>query len=637
MGTAFADEIIVQTSPDVYTIYLDPALVNNSGTIRGTGGVVYGDIYESSGTFYYSGTYSSDISYTFTSLSVSDGFYVHFSPSTVTDANIVLTGPYTGANNFSLLVDSSSLVPINITLNENNFETVSNITLFNGPYGNVHISNLNISQGDLIISGVNASDVSVSVKNSSVNGSVIISRVNDSSSPSGPVTVSNLTLTSGTLALTDIIATDITISNSNLIASSPTSELLLLNNISADSASISGMNIENGSLFFNHTNFVYPVSIFNNTISNDSYVLEFDELHTDVLQIYNNKFVIGTGINYANIISSSSIYFNEVDPFGVLITPHSGRNIVGGPYIAGNYWTTLVETGYSDMLTATSTGYSDVPYPIPISGSGSFTDNYPLTKYTAPPSGGGTGSPVVITTPPVDPPSSDPQPGTPLDPVNPPADPVTPGNPTPAGSGFTAGSGGIHGTLKTLKEEDMPTDEVVSDYIAPAAVIIGAAGGTLLILIISLIDTFFDATSAQVRGSAKGRFHLKFNPPKWADIISARFAFMVLMFFVGVCIVDTILADTVDKAMNGGLLTFLAAIIPPIFVIAFLNIGGGLFIDEILDYILERTGKYARKKTRLLDVIDSNRKINIAVFFVIVVVAIALVTFFTLFLDWTLL
>jgi len=87
-----------------------------------------------------------------------------------------------------------------------------------------------------------------------------------------------------------------------------------------------------------------PCTFYNNVFNNDT------------------NFYIG-GANYANNWSTS--------------TTSTGPNIIGGPYIGGNYWTNPSNTGYSDTCTdSDGDGICDTPYDL--LGDGTNVDNYPL-------------------------------------------------------------------------------------------------------------------------------------------------------------------------------------------------------------------------------------------------------------------
>jgi len=58
--------------------------------------------------------------------------------------------------------------------------------------------------------------------------------------------------------------------------------------------------------------------------------------------------------------------------------PVSGSNVVGGPYIAGNYWSNPDGTGWSDQQEPDAAGYSLLPFEVK-TGSGAF-DTAPLVK-----------------------------------------------------------------------------------------------------------------------------------------------------------------------------------------------------------------------------------------------------------------
>ena len=75
--------------------------------------------------------------------------------------------------------------------------------------------------------------------------------------------------------------------------------------------------------------------------------------------IYNNYFGSQTNIGgYGNFSNYSYIWTN---PTG----PQPGTNVVGGPFIAGNYWSNTAGTGWSDQQTPNVTGYNTTtPYEV---------------------------------------------------------------------------------------------------------------------------------------------------------------------------------------------------------------------------------------------------------------------------------
>ena len=89
--------------------------------------------------------------------------------------------------------------------------------------------------------------------------------------------------------------------------------------------------------------------------------------------IFDNYFGSWVNVNGTGQIGN----FVWTNPMG----PTAGENIMGGPYIAGNYWSNPDGTGWSDLEPATSTGYTTKPYEV-ISG---IYDTAPLVKVSQPP------------------------------------------------------------------------------------------------------------------------------------------------------------------------------------------------------------------------------------------------------------
>jgi hypothetical protein len=86
--------------------------------------------------------------------------------------------------------------------------------------------------------------------------------------------------------------------------------------------------------------------------------------------IFNNIFNVTSAFIYG---SDFSEYWNT--------TLTAGTNIIGGPYIGGNYWGKIDGTGYSDTCSDNNNdGICDDPYNL--TSDGSNIDYLPLTKYT---------------------------------------------------------------------------------------------------------------------------------------------------------------------------------------------------------------------------------------------------------------
>ncbi|HWQ48324.1 MAG TPA: NosD domain-containing protein, partial [Methanosarcina sp.] len=87
---------------------------------------------------------------------------------------------------------------------------------------------------------------------------------------------------------------------------------------------------------------------------------------------YDNCF---ENINNANIRNNRSIWYTEKT---------SGKNVMGGPNIGGNFWGTPSLMGFSDTNADKdndSDGIIDIPY---VSDNGNITDNYPLIRMVLP-------------------------------------------------------------------------------------------------------------------------------------------------------------------------------------------------------------------------------------------------------------
>ncbi len=75
-------------------------------------------------------------------------------------------------------------------------------------------------------------------------------------------------------------------------------------------------------------------------------------------KIYNNYF--GSETNIGGSKNFSKFHYIWTNPAG----PQPGTNVVGGPFIAGNYWSNQNGTGWSDKQTPSVTGYSTTPYEV---------------------------------------------------------------------------------------------------------------------------------------------------------------------------------------------------------------------------------------------------------------------------------
>jgi hypothetical protein len=592
--------------------------------------------------------------------------------------NVTVSNNTSGSNLIILENTPTSLTITNTKIENGNLDLSAPLgTLFG--LKNISISNLTLTNGNLNISTANDTINKISVINSNISGSFGLTDVNAGSTAF--VTVTNLTLTGGQISFSDMIVRSINVTNSkvangqlnissnvsaenflifnsNFSNTAPGPALIILNGPGdlndsnfSDTApgpaliilsgsgdmNISNNKLKNGSLALMH--FGTSLRIINNTISNTSHVLVFDSGFGgfDYKYIYNNKFVVDSGNAYISDLSGFALDLNR--------TPASGSGLTGGPYVAGNYWTTSTGNGYSDMLAGNEKGYSAIPFNIPVTGNGTFIDNYPLTKYIQPQ---GNSKPPNLNSSENDAPENN---------GNDSNTSTNNGNDsnTSTNNGNETTTGGLNdsnqtnktssnekkslgGTFKTLKEENVTTEEVIIDYIAPASVVMGAVASALLLLIISLIDLFFDLTSEQIRELSKERtkYKFKFNPPKLSDIFKAKTAYMIFLFIIGVCVIDMILDEMTYAAIDAGLLTFLVVIVPPFVIRAIVNIGGGLLLDEVVSYYLKKTGKMIRRNTSILDIIEQKRSINVIVFFAVMFVGVGIVTFFVLFFGWTL-
>ena len=561
--------------------------------------------------------------------------------------NVTVSNVTSGTDLIVLRDVSAPLIMTNTTIENGslNSRTPSGVGLGSR---NISITNLTLTDGNLNISETNDTISNISVINSKINGSFNLNDVNvaDNNTSNIFINVTNLTLTNGQMNFSDMIVSainvtrstvtngqfnisntsvhrnggsnapynSVSITNSNFSNSAPGPELIVLNFLG--DGIILNNKLTNGSLNINQ--FGASLNVTGNTISNTSHVLIIGASFGgfDFRDIYNNKFVVDSGNNY--ILLDPTRY-----AFDLNITPASGNGLTGGPYVAGNYWSTSIGNGYSDGLAGNDKGYSTSSFNVPTTGPVTeiFTDYYPLTEYIPPQ--GNPGKPNF--------PNENEEP-----PMNDPPENLTDPNSTTPDP--TNERQSISDIFRTLKNNNATTTEVIMGYIAPASVIMGALVSALLLLIVSLIDLFFDITSEQVRKLAKEKtkYKLKFNPPKLSDIFKVQTAYMILLFIIGVCFIDLVLNKMTYAALEAGLLAFLVVIIPPIVIVALVNIGGGLFLDEVVSYLLRKTGKIVRRNTSILDIIEQKKNINVIAFLAIMFFAVGIVTFVTLFFGWTL-
>lgn len=150
--------------------------------------------------------------------------------------------------------------------------------------------------------------------------------------------------------------------------------------------------------------FIFDSRVYNNTISNcNTSIFLKEESHDN--ELFNNTILFS---NESGILLDSSAnnsiynnYFNntvnvkaensEGNSWNTTKTP--GKNIVGGPYLGGNFWADLNGTGFSQVTEdLDSDGICDMPYNV----NGSDFDYLPLAE---PPSLPGVGLTVIIGTP----------------------------------------------------------------------------------------------------------------------------------------------------------------------------------------------------------------------------------------------
>jgi len=117
-------------------------------------------------------------------------------------------------------------------------------------------------------------------------------------------------------------------------------------NLTAKNNSLYGIYLESGSYF----------NILTNSFIQLSNSSAFAMIHTGIPpqnnSFYNNYF--NNSVQYYNLSSSSLNYFNT--------TKTAGTNIVGGNFLAGNYWAAPDGTGFSQTCTSSTDGICDTAY-----------------------------------------------------------------------------------------------------------------------------------------------------------------------------------------------------------------------------------------------------------------------------------
>ena len=184
--------------------------------------------------------------------------------------------------------------------------------------------------------------------------------------------------------------------------------------------------------------------------------------------------------------------------------------------------------------------------------------------------------------------------------------------------------------IREMKDNGMTVEDAIVPMSA-GAVIVSASASSFLMMLSNLIDLFFDVTSKQAR-----RLKFKFRIPHVSSFLTAGSAFSLLFFFLGICIVDMLLGNMVDASMDHGFLKPVAAYVPPLLVMTVVCIGGGLFLDEIMDFVLEKAGRRVNTKTGILTLITVNRKLNAVLTIVIFACAVGLVMLSIYLFDWSL-
>jgi hypothetical protein len=625
-GTATADPIVTQSGNN-YTVILDPNLHTSFNSVDyslvGTSGVVYTE------------TSLTNASLTIPSGDLTVSLYFAHPSDYLSDISISIG---TISENVTIdLIAPSVGNPVNISITSATQYFNSNVIM----EGNNHLFEMNDTISNQIVI-LNSNDSAIDINNLtliSTNNYVMPIQITSYLGTSTSVSIKNLNAT----GLVDFSGSSYSLYIENSIFEGGG---LRADGMSGNSGSVYLMNssITNGSIILGE--FVDSSSIIGNRVSNNSNVLQFSNISAGVRHlIYNNYFEVSPSQDYVSINRcDEEIWFYCDDG----IQP--GVSIVGGPYLAGNYWSYSDGSGYSDGLS-NSMGYVNTTYIIPTSyvyvGPGiTFNDPHPLTKYVPSNGGGSNNTSLKITDPDQDETNqtdtnqtdsngtnsdgtnSD---GTNTDGTN--SDGTNTNGANTNGADKGSGRKGLSGNAPLIQEMK-ENGQTLEDALVPmstGAMIVSASAGSILMIISNLIDLFFDVTSKQAR-----RLKFKFRMPKMSSFLTANSAFSLLFFFIGICIVDMLLGNTVDASMDHGFLMPVAAYMSPLIVMTVVNIGGGLFLDEIMDFILEKAGKLVNAKTGILDIIAANGNLNAIIVILLFIAAVAIVMLSIYLFDWSL-
>lgn len=135
--------------------------------------------------------------------------------------------------------------------------------------------------------------------------------------------------------------------------------------------------------------FVFESRVYNNTISNCSTGIYMrEDCHDNELANNTVIFSNGSGVHLLENSNDNRIYnnyfnntvnVNSEDTIGNIwnTTKKPGTNIVGGPFLGGNFWANLNRTGFSQISNdSNSDGFCDLPYKV----NGSDFDYLPLAS-----------------------------------------------------------------------------------------------------------------------------------------------------------------------------------------------------------------------------------------------------------------
>jgi parallel beta-helix repeat protein len=273
-------------------------------------------------------------------------------------SNNTLSGNNASNNNYGIYLSSSS----NNTLSGNNANSnnYSGISLGFSSNNTLSGNNANSNKGESIFLGSSSNNTLSGNNANSNNGSISLYSSSDN-------TLRGNNASNNVEGIFLYSSSDNKLSGNNANSNNGDGITLLS---SSNNNTLSGNNASN------NVDGIYLVSSSNNTLSGNN----VNSNNYDGIYLYNS--------------SNNSIYnnfFNNTNNFGISnsvnrwnITKTGSKNIIGGPYLGGNFWAYPNGTGFSQTCADNnSDGICDSPYTL----DSSNTDYLPLTyKFTSIPS-----------------------------------------------------------------------------------------------------------------------------------------------------------------------------------------------------------------------------------------------------------